>query len=239
MDTSSLTDSSLELKKSTDRLFYDQYRYGLKLRMKDFSCLREIRKSDATSEQVAAVVSRRFEQRCNYSRFFNRRDLPTELSSRQYDLDNILEMLQYLWPVRDQIKTTFSGDWGYIYSNNKKLLQSISDQHYVCGYYIKEAVINRPKDTIRLQSSPYQYRSFLKEQLWTPADKACILAYLENQPDIKISRGLTHWLKYDTRWFWTRRYHYFDHNDVKIELMLQLICPGIVRTTMPIIEVNN
>jgi hypothetical protein len=119
------------------------------------------------------------------------------------------------------------------------LLQSISDQHYVCGYYIKEAVINRPKDTIRLQSSPYQYRSFLKEQLWTPADKACILAYLENQPDIKISRGLTHWLKYDTRWFWTRRYHYFDHNDVKIELMLQLICPGIVRTTMPIIEVNN
>jgi hypothetical protein len=239
MDTSSLIDLNLGHKENTDRLYYDQYRYSLKLRMKDFSCLREIRNSDATLEQVAAVVSRRFEQRCNYSRFFNRRDLPTELSSRQYDLDNILEMLQYLWPVRDQIKTTFSGDWGYIYSNNKKLLQSISDQHYVCGYYIKEAVINRPKDTIRLQSSPYQYRSFLKEQLWTPADKACILAYLENQPDIKISRGLKYWLKYDTRWFWTRRYHYFDHNDVKIELMLQLICPGIVRTTMPIIEVNN
>ena len=239
MDTSSLIDSSLELKKSTDRLFYDQYRYGLKLRMKDFSCLREIRKSDATSEQVAAVVSRRFEQRCNYSRFFNRRDLPTELSSRQYDLDNILEMLQYLWPVREQIKTTFSGDWGYIYSNNRKLLQSIGNQHYVYAYYIKEAVINRPKDTIRLQSSPYQYRSFLKERLCTPADKACILAYLENQPDVKISRGLTYWLKYDTRWLWTRRYHYFDHNDAKIELMLQLICPGIVRAKMPIIDVNN
>jgi hypothetical protein len=239
MDTSSLIDLSLELKKSTDRLFYDQYRYGLKLRMKDFSCLREIRKPDATLEQVAAVVSRRFEQRCNYSRFFNRRDLPTELSSRQYDLDNILEMLQYLWPVRDQIKATFSGDWGHIYSNNKKLLQSISNQHYVCVYYIKEAVVTRPKDTIRLQSSPYQYRSFLKERLWTAADKACILAYLENQPDVKISRGLTHWLKYDTRWLWTRRYHYFDHNDAKIELMLQLICPGIVRTTMPIIEVNS
>lgn len=239
MDTSSLTDSSLELKKSTDRLFYDQYRYGLKLRIKDFSCLREIRKPDATLEQVAAVVSRRFEQRCNYSRFFNRRDLSTELSSRQYDLDNILEMLQYLWPVRDQIKVTFSGDWGYIYSNNNKLLQSISDQHYVYAYYIKEAVVTRPKDTIVLQSSPYLYRSFLKERQWTIDDKTRMRTYLENQPDIKTSRGLTHWLKYDTRWPWSRRYHYFDHTDAKIELMLQLICPGIIRTTMPIIEVNN
>lgn len=239
MDTSSLIDSSLELKKSTDRLFYDQYRYGLKLRMKDFSCLREIRKSDATVEKVASVVSRRFEQRCNYSRFFNKRDLPTELSSRQYDLDNILEMLQYLWPIRAQIKVTFSGDWGYIYSNNKKLLQSIGNQSYVYAYYIKEAIVTRPKDTIRLQTSAYQYRSFLKERLCTLDDKARILSYLENQPNIKIGRGLTYWLKYDTRWLWSRRYHYFDHNDAKIELMLQLICPGIIRTTMPIIEVNS
>ena len=239
MDTSSLIDSSLELKKSTDRLFYNQYCHGLKLRMKDFSCLREIRKPDATLEQVASLVLRRFEQRCNYSRFFNRKDLPTEISSRQYDLDNILEMLQYLWPVRDQIKVTFSGDWGYIYSNNKKLLQSISDLSYVYAYYIKEAVVTRPKDTIRLQTSPYRYRSFLKERQWNPDDKSRMLLYLQNQPDVKISRGLTHWLKYDTRWHWSRRYHYFDHNDAKIELMLQLICPGIIRTTMPIIEVNS
>jgi hypothetical protein len=207
--------------------------------MKDFSCLREIRKPDATLEQVASLVLRRFEQRCNYSRFFNRKDLPTEISSRQYDLDNILEMLQYLWPVRDQIKVTFSGDWGYIYSNNKKLLQSISDLSYVYAYYIKEAVVTRPKDTIRLQTSPYRYRSFLKERQWNPDDKSRMLLYLQNQPDVKISRGLTHWLKYDTRWHWSRRYHYFDHNDAKIELMLQLICPGIIRTTMPIIEVNS
>lgn len=234
-----MTDLNLELKKSTDRLFYDQYRYSLKLRMKDFSCLRELRNPDVTVEQVTSVVSRRFEQRCNYSRFFNRRDLPTELSSRQYDLDNLIKMLQLLWTVRDQIKLTFSGDWGYIYSNNKKLLQSIGSKHYVHGYYIKQAVVTRPKDTIVLQTSPYRYRSFLKERQWTLADKACILAYLENHPDIKISRGLTYWLKYDARWHWSRRYHYFDHNDAKIELMIQLICPGIVRTTMPIIEVNN
>lgn len=234
-----MIDSNLELKKHTDRLFYDQYRYGLKLRMKDFSCLREIRKADVVLKQVEAVVRRRFEQRCNYSRFFNRRDLPTELSSRQYDLDSLIKMLHLLWPMRDQIKATFSGDWGYIYSDDKKLLQSISSQHYVHSYYIKEAVVTRPKDTVVLQTSLYQFRSFLKERQWTLDDKTRILAYLENQPGIKISRGLAYWLKYDTRWHWSRRYHYFDHNDAKIELMLQLIYPGIIRKTMPIIEVNN
>ena len=235
MGLSSLTDLTLEHKENTDRLYYDQYRYSLKLRMKDFSCLREIRNQNASLESASLVVSKRFEQRLNYSRFYSRNPYSDEFSVRQHDLENLLEMLRTLWPVRDQIKPVFSGDWGYVYANNKQLLLSTSSQHYIHTYYIKEAVINRPKDTIRLQSSPYQYRSFLKEQLWTPADKACILAYLENQPDIKISRGLTHWLKYDTRWPWSRRYHYFDHTDAKIELMLQLICPGIIRTTMPII----
>ena len=239
MDTSSLIDLNLGHKESTDRLYYDQYRYSLKLRMKNFSCLRELRKPTDDITQVSNVVSRRFEQRLNYSRFYNRRSWRQEADVNQHDLKNLLEILRILWPVKDQIKPVFSGDWGYVYSNDRQLLQLIANQDYVHAYYIKEAVINRPKDTIVLRSSAYQYRSFLKERQWTTDDKARILTYLENQPDIKISRGLTYWLKYDTRWHWSRRYHYFDHNDAKIELMLQLICPGIIRTTMPIIEVNS
>ena len=237
MDISSLIDLNLGHKENTDRLYYDQYRYSLKLRMKDFSCLREIRNPDAELDQVSAVVDRRYAQRANYTRFFN--SSYNRSGAKQGDLENLREMLRILWPVKDQIKPVFSGDWGYVYSNDRQLLQSIANQNYVHAYYIKEAVINRPKDTIVLRSSLYQYRSFLKERQWTNDDKTRIVSYLENQSDIKISRGLKYWLKYETRWPWTRRYHYFDHNDAKIELMLQLICPGIIRTTMPIIEVNN
>ena len=71
-----------------------------------------------------------------------------------------------------------------------------------------------------------------------PPGTVCEITGLKNQPDIKIGRGLNHWLKYKIS-DWSRRHYYFDHNDPKIELMLQLICPGIIRTTMPIIEVNN
>jgi hypothetical protein len=238
MDTLSLIDLSPELEENTDRLFYDQYQYSLKLRMKDFSCLREARSNDKNLVQATAIVIRRHEQRANYSKFFTT-SYKSEAATKKLDLENLLHCLALIWSFRDQLKLVFSGDWGYVYSNDKQLLELIGSQPYVQVYYIKRAVINRPKDTIVLQSSPYLYRSFLKDRQWTIDDKHRMRTYLENQPDIKISRGLTHWLKYDTRWPWSRRYHYFDHNDAKIGLMLQLICPGIVRTTMPIIEVNN
>jgi hypothetical protein len=236
MDTLSLIDSNLERKECGDRLFYDQYRYSLKLRMKDFSCLREMRKPLVSLSDVIEIVARRFEQRTKLSYWNHDRTVPVR---DQFDLVCLSDLLTFLWPLKNQIKLVFSGDWGYIYSNNKDLLQQIGSKHYIHVYYIKEAVVDRPKDTILLKSSAYKFRSFLKERLWTLDDKNRMLTYLQNQPDIKIGRGLQYWLKYETRWLWTRRYHYFDHNDAKIELMLQLICPGIVRTTMPIIEVNN
>jgi hypothetical protein len=238
MDTSSLIDLNLERKKNTDRLFYDQYQYGLKLRMKDFSCLREIRNADKDLAQVAEIVIKRQEQRANYSKFFTT-GYKSVAATKKLDLENLLHFLELIWPVKDQLKLVFSGDWGYVYSNDKQLLELFGSQVYIHVYYIKQAVINRPKDTILLQSSPFQYRSFLQERQLSKDDKDRVLAYLQNQPDVKIGRGLKHWLKYETRWFWTRRYYYFDHNDEKIGLMLQLICPGIIRTTMPIIEVNS
>lgn len=238
MDILSLIDSNLNLKENTDRLFYDQYQFSLKLRMKDFSCLREIRNTDKDLVEVAAVVTKRHDQRANYSKFFTT-GYKSVSATKKLDLENLLHFLELIWTFKDQLKPVFSGDWGYVYSNDKQLLELIRSQPYVHVYYIKQAVINRPKDTILLQSSPYQYRSFLRERQWAADDKDRIQAYLENQPGIKISRGLKYWLKYETRWHWTRRHHYFDHNDSKIGLMLQLMYPGIIRKTMPIIEVNN
>jgi len=234
-----LIDSNQEIKEYADRLYYDQYRYVLKLRMKNFSCLRDMRKPRDNLADMSRVIADRFTQRVLYSHRFLNYALLQGKADNQRELDDLLDMLAFLWPVKKKVKLIFSGDWGYLYSNNKALLQKVIDKDYVQGYYIKEAVVDRPRNTIVLKSSPYRFRSFIQEKLWTMDEKNRMLTYLENQPDIKIGRGFRYWLKYETRWLWTRRYHHFDHNDEKIELMLQLIWPGIVRTTMPIIEVNN
>jgi len=245
MDTLSLIASNQNRKEDTDRLYFDQYRYSLKLQVKDFSCLREMRNSTRTQTEVEFIVTKRFAKRLSYDRFWTYTESGSsilnttdEQTTTKMRLDNLIHMLIHLWPIRHQVKIMFSGDWGYIYSNDQDLLIKIDNLHYVTGYYIKEAVISRPKNTVVLKSSSYRFRSYLAYKKYGDAGKERILDYLKNQPDVKISRGLSHWLKYKTS-DWSRRHYYFDHNDSRIELMLQLIFPDIVRITMPIIEVNN
>jgi hypothetical protein len=245
MDISSLIDSNQNRKEDTDRLYFDQYRYSLKLHLKDFSCLREMRNSTKTQIEVEFITTKRFAKRLSYDRFWTYTEpgsailnVTDEQTTTKMRLDNLIHILGVLWPVRHQVKIIFSGDWGYIYSNDRDLLLKIKDLHYVTGYYIKEAVISKPKNTVVLKSSPYRFRSYFAYKKYDEDKKTRILDYLKNQPDIKISKGLNHWLKYKIS-DWSRRHYYFDHNDSRIELMLQLIFPDIVRTTMPIIEVNN
>jgi len=229
----------METKENTDCLYYDQYRYSLKLRTKDFSCLQNIHTSTATVWDFSSEVTRRVRQRARYSSHYTSFADLDSTESIKLRIANLTDLLVILWPVREEIKPVFSGDWGYLYSNNLNLLRSIVSQHYVHTYYIKEAVITRPKNTVVLKSSPYRFRSYFKPKEYTSDKKTRLLDYLENQPELKISKGLTHWLKYDHRWSWARRHYYFDHNDAKIELMLRLIFPDMIRITMPIIEVNN
>lgn len=240
-----MIDSNRELKENTDRLYFDQYRYSFKLQVKDFSCLREIRNSTKTQTQVEFITAKRFTTRLQYDRFwtysstFNSPpNLKSEQTATKMRLDDLIHMLDVLWPVRNQVKIMFSGDWGYIYSNDRDLLIKIDELPYVTGYYIKEAVVSRTKNTIVRKSSAYQFRSYFAYKKYDEDKKARIQDYLKNQPDVKIGRGLNRWLKYNVS-DWSRRHYYFDHNDPKIELMLQLIFPDIIRTTMPIIEVNN
>jgi hypothetical protein len=245
MDTLSLILSNRELKENTDRLYFDQYRYSFKLNVKDFSCLREMRNSTKTQTEVEFIVAKRFAKRLSYDRFWTYTEpgwailnVTEEQTTTKMRLDNLIDILGVLWPVRDQIKIMFSGDWGYIYSNDRDLLIKIDDLLYVTGYYIKEAVVSRTKNTIELKSSAYRFRSYFAYKKYDEDKKARIRDYLKNQPDIKIGKGLNQWLKYKIS-DWSRRHYYFDHNDPKIELMLQLMFPDIIRTTMPIIEVNN
>jgi hypothetical protein len=242
--------SNRELKEKTDRLYFDQYRYSFKLQVKDFSCLREIRSSTKTQTEVEFIVTKRFAKRLSYDRFWTYTspglaipglailNVIEEQTTTKMRLDCLMDLLGHLWPVRNQVKIMFSGDWGYIYSNDRDLLIKIDELPYVTGYYIKEAVVSRTKNTVVLKSSAYQFRSYFAYKKYDEDKKARIQDYLKNQPDVKIGRGLNHWLKYKIS-DWSRRHYYFDHNDPKIELMLQLMFPDIIRTTMPIIEVNN
>ena len=240
MDTLSLIDlHHIEIKEETDSLYYDQYQYCLKLRMSAFSCLRKMHRTTATQWDVADGITKRYANLVRWSRsgsFFAPISGEPPLNSEdKRHLDNLTDLLDFLWPFKENIKPVFSGNWGYVYANSKPLLQQIARKHYVHAYYIKEAVITHPKNTVRLTNPTHKFRSFLKECELDLEQKNNLLDYLSRIEDICISESLLKWLKDNHAWSWTRRYYFFDHNDPKIELMLHLIMPGIIRQTWPII----
>lgn len=217
----------------TDRLFFDQYRYCLKIRMKDFSCLRAMRKSTKTHWDVADAVVKNQINRSRYG-YFGTFD---QLVNHKESQGDLLDLLDFLWPFKDDIRPTFSGDWGYIYANSVQILQTVANKPYTKAYYIREAVVSKPKNTIVLDSPQHQYRSFLKEVLLTDVQRTQLYDYLKRIENVRIGPGLEYWLQSSNGWRrnWTRRYYFFDHNDPNIEMMLRLILPQIIRQTWPII----
>jgi len=196
-------------------------------------------RTTATQWDVAVDVTKRYANRVRWSRYGSFFDPisgdPAQGSADKMHLDNLTDILDFLWPFKEDIKPVFSGDWGYVYANSKTLLQQIARKHYVHAYYIKEAVVTHPKNTVRLKDPKYKFRSFLKECELNLEQKNNLLGYLSRIDDICISQSLLKWLKDNRAWSWTRRYYFFDHDDPKIELMLHLIMPGIIRQTQSII----
>ena len=149
MDILSLIASNQNRKEDTDRLYFDQYRYSLKLQVKDFSCLREMRNSTKTQTEVEFIVAKRFAKRLSYDRFWTYTDTGSavlnttdEQTTTKMRLDNLIHMLGHLWPVRNQVKIMFSGDWGYIYSNDRDLLIKIDDLPYVTASLLRSTAIS-------------------------------------------------------------------------------------------------
>ena len=238
MAISSLINLNLETKEETDRLYFDQYEYCLKLRMMHFSCLRDMHKTTKEQYEVADSAITRLENRNRWnvgtSSWLSAFSSPSNTSSVKMMSDNLLDILDFLWAFRSDIKIMFSGDWGYIYSNSKLLLQQIASKHYITAYYIKQAVVTRDKNTISLKDPKNRFRSFLRDRQLDDVQKTQLLTYLSRLDDVRTSPALNYFLKYSSS-TWTRRYFFFDHNDANIELMLRLILPEIIRQTQPIV----
>jgi hypothetical protein len=231
----------------TDRLFFDQYRYCVRIIVPDISCIREIKnKNLLDSDQAGQAVYRAFEKRRESRLKWGLVKLhsDTDKKIRQQRVDRVLSIADFLYPHRFEIKMMFSGNWGTFYTNSWDFVCEIVSKNFSLDVELKEAVIDRPRDTVRLESSQFNYRSYFAEISITTDAKQNLKQYLISQPDIRIGPGLMTWLneqRHYNRWRQnsTQRYFFIDHNNAGFPVMLSLIIPSLVRKTISIIKVNN
>jgi hypothetical protein len=107
---------------------------------------------------------------------------------------------------------------------------------------IREAKLDQIPDTVTLIHPKRQYRTYFHSIAINDYQKFTITNWIVAQgdeiipsPSVKSFFGLT------TRsgpWSsrYTAQHYYIDHNSLQYETLLQLVCPGLVRKTLPIVK---
>ena len=200
-----------------DRLYYDQYEYNLTFRLARAGFLRA-----KTHELLDNRINWHNETRYKWSGDVSDQD--------RKNLHDFMDVLQGLNPH----KLVLTTDHVYIYSNSTEDLDMLVALPYVRYASAFQAVINRPRDTLLLTDPQHRYRTYLKERYMTKENMDVLSKFLLSRKDcFRITKDLRRKLaKGDA--FYTMSYYFVDHNNMEDLMMLQIVCPGIVRKTLTI-----
>jgi hypothetical protein len=142
-------------------------------------------------------------------------------------------------------KLVFFNNTITVYTNDLELYHRLIDCDWVKYVTIKQAELDLPPDTILLKNPQYQYRTYFRGRSFGKQQKARLANWIETQgSEVAASKSLRTFLEIEAnpiRTLWwrhdaTESYYYIEHNSLQYETMLSMICPGMVRKTLPIVK---
>lgn len=206
--------------------------------MLELSALRRLKENNEHNRNaISKILERRKEWENirvkNYGGSWATRSLWAPIT--QETADNLFVALGLLEQFQGEYKLTISGNWGYLYTNNTTMLEQALKLPGAKESNVRRAVVDRPKDTVRLRRSRHQYRTVLKNRKLTDQERVYVINWLtNNQANIRMGPALKAWLTQDSNII--QDYYFFDHNSMSEVAMLNLVHPGLVRRTQTIIR---
>ena len=157
------------------------------------------------------------------------RDITNKTSE---DLHNFAELLI---STCTEFKLVTSVNHGWIYTNTTSLIKKLKNLDYLSDKDYTEAVVSRPKGTVKLKTPKHTHRSYLKSIKLTHQQKQNLINFFANQLDsIRVGPAFNKWLT-ESPYLRTQDYFFMDHVGESWLVMLNLIHPGIIRKTKEII----
>lgn len=208
---------------SRDRLFYDQYQYGVCVNVTEASCLRA-----KTHRELLKMVEYRNRARRQYY------SSPSRIVIEGDTLNDLIAAFEFLDPYRDRIKMMVSFNMMYVYSNETQLLEKITQQSWARFRSAVRAEVNRPRDVVLLNNPRYQYRSYFKDRVLNEDEAGLLLNFLESREDVfsvtsSFRANMRRWRKP-----FIPRHLFVEHNDPRDITMLNLVVPGLIRKTLTV-----
>jgi len=150
---------------------------------------------------------------------------------------NLHNMCDVLINTKRQHKLIIEHGQIRVYTNEPELFTEIIDHVPGLKYpAYTQAVIDRPRDSVRLKESAYSHRTYLRSVVVNETQKRSISNLLRNQEGIRLSPGLKDWVLYSNWRTWTESYYFVDHTDAGWMTMLSLVYPGLIKNTIQIIK---
>ena len=221
-----------------DQLFYDRWRYCISFRLDEVSCLKEL-----DHDYIDSILERRKEwremSRLRLARHSTKAGVATIMGRQRREITEVTEL--NLHQLADQLiganvpfKLVTSVDHGWVYTNDLSLIETLSNDYELKNKQLTEAVVNRPKNSIRLKDSKYTHRSYFKIIKLGPKEKERIVNFFINQQEyLRMSPAVAGWIL--TPLTRTQDYFFIDHNGESWLVMLGLVKPGLIRKTVDII----
>jgi hypothetical protein len=147
---------------------------------------------------------------------------------------NLHDLVDLLLSCGSDHKLVVSSDVAWIYTNDVALIDQCERTHMLTCKSYTRAIVDRPKDTIRLKNPRHGFRSYFIKTKLTQQQKTDVIKFLANQAaSARISPALTDWI--EGAWLRTQDYYFVDHNQMSWLTMFALVRPGMIRKTVQII----
>ena len=121
----------------------------------------------------------------------------------------------------------------YIYANDVAIYQRILDHGLAPLVELSEVRFAGTPNTVHLKRSAHAMRSYFRSRKLDTPTANSVRQYLAAQESATLSPSLSYWCENDGRYLFS--YYFLDHDSVAITDMLQIIAPGIIRCTLPIV----
>ena len=221
-----------------DSYFYGKYRYCITFTLDEANALKSL-----DHQYIDAIIERRILWReVAQQRWTNgvQNAKHTILAKRYKDItdktsENLHNFANLLISTCTEFKLVTSVDQGWLYTNAVSLIKKIKSLNYLENKNYKEAIVSRPKGTIKLQDPKHTHRSYLKSIKLTVHQKQNLNNFFANQLDhVRVAPAFYKFLT-ESPYLRTQDYFFIDHVGESWLIMLNLIHPGIIRKTMEII----
>lgn len=207
---------------SRDRLFFDQYKFCMRFKF-------------AHSGRMRSLLHADIHKSCEWTNMASQIGNSWIQPVSAEHLNTMLHLSDLITRVTADFKRIVFTDWQNFYTNDPGFFGQLAAVPGVMYVTYHEAVIDQPRDTVVLQQTDYQWRSYFRERWYSQDQMQTLSKFITSRPQqFFITK---HWRKQLNRQHcWITRSFFVDHHDQQDVVLLNMVLPGCIRKTMPIVQ---